>query len=186
MTKNPMTEAVYQSNKGVSMNKSGNSRGTARQALMLLGVAFAFGFGLAGGGLLFLSPGAPHGGDSSLSHFLPTVAAQSAGALGDGEFAFLANRKQIWAINKSEGRFAGYHFREDEERTIERTKVVTLDQKIFPPADTIYMLSDRNLTEVIWVCNKRTGDVQLWSPRIGGDVTSEKPLSTMQDLLPAK
>ncbi|HBO50638.1 MAG TPA: hypothetical protein DD471_01540, partial [Planctomycetes bacterium] len=111
---------------------------------------------------------------------------QSAGALGDGEFAFLANRKQIWAINKSEGRFAGYHFREDEERSIERTKVVTLDQKTFPPADTIYMLSDRNLTEVIWVCNKRTGDVQLWSPRLGGDVTSEKPLSTMQDLLPAK
>lgn len=186
MTKNPMTEAIYQPNRGVSMNKSGNSRGTARQALMLLGVVFAFGFGLAGGGLLLRSPEAPPGTNSVLGQLLPTVAAQSAGALGDGEFAFLANRKQIWAINKSAGRFAGYHFREDEERTIERTKVVTLDQKTFPPADTIYMLSDRNLTEVIWICNKRTGDIQLWSPRIGGDVASEKPLSTIQDLLPAK
>jgi len=185
MTKNPMTEDVYQPNRGVSMNKSEDSRSTARQTLMLLGVVFAFGFGVAGG-LLFLGSATPHGDGPALGQFLPTVAAQSAGALGDGEFAFLANRKQIWAINKSAGRFAGYHFREDEDRTIERTKVVTLDQKIFPPADTIYMLSDRNLTEVIWICNKRTGDIQLWSPRIGGDVTSEKPLSTMQDLLPAK
>lgn len=168
------------------MKKTVSIDGRLGRLAILIAVAFAFGFGLAAGGLL---TGPDQGAarlDAALSQLMPTVVAQSTGALGDGEFAFLANRKQIWAINKSQGRFAGYHFREDENRTVERTKIVTLDQKTFPPADTIYMLSDRNLTEVIWVCNKKTGDIQLWSPRIGGDVTSEKPLATMQDLAPEK
>lgn len=129
---------------------------------------------------------APNRLDGALSSLLPTVMAQTTDDLGDGNYSFLANRRTIWAINKAKGRFAGYHFREDEDHTVERTRIITLDPKIFPPADTIYMLSDRNLTEVVWVCNKRTGDIQLWTPRIGGDVKAEKPLSTAQDLKASK
>lgn len=159
------------------------------KALIVLIVFIAFGIGLSvgswhpedEGGLSF-----GDGLDAAMGQLLPAVVAQSTEDLGQGNYAFLANRRQIWAINKLNGRFAGYHFREDEDRTVERTRVVTLDQKIFPPADTIYMLSDRNLTEILWVCNKRTGDIQLWSPRIGGDVTSEKPVTTSQDLSPNK
>lgn len=167
------------------MKQSTERTGLPRRMVIVLAITFAFSFGLAAGGLFSPREDVPGTGlDSALKGLLPTVIAQSAGDLGKGNYAFLANRRQIWAINKAAGRFAGYHFREDEDRTVERTKVVTLDLKIFPPADTIYMLSDRNLTEVLWICNKRTGDIQVWSPRIGGDVTSEKPLSTMQDLQP--
>tara|TARA_Y100000758_G_C16052634_1_gene422096 strand:- start:706 stop:1269 length:564 start_codon:yes stop_codon:yes gene_type:complete len=124
--------------------------------------------------------------NGAISSMLPSLMAQTTTDLGDGKYAFLANRRTIWAINKDKGRFAGYHFREDEDHTVERTRVTTLDPKIFPPADTIYMLSDRNLTEALWICNKRSGDVQLWTPRIGGEVKAEKPLSTSQDLEPSK
>ena len=124
--------------------------------------------------------------NSAISSMLPGLMAQTTTDLGDGKYTFLANRRTIWAINKDKGRFAGYHFREDEDHTVERTRVTTLDPKVFPPADTIYMLSDRNLTEALWVCNKRSGDVQLWTPRIGGEVMAEKPLSTSQDLEPRK
>jgi len=176
-------------NKGESMTKTSGLFGAARRLSIVLIVFIVFGIGLSAGS--WYSNGESRGDigqglDAAMSQLLPTVVAQSTGDLGEGKYAFLANRRQIWAINKAKGRFAGYHFREDEDRSIERTRVVTLDQKIFPPADTIYMLSDRNLTEILWVCNKRTGDVQPWSPRIGGDVTSEKPLATMQDLSPGK
>jgi len=124
--------------------------------------------------------------DGAISSLLPSLMAQTTNDLGDGKYAFLANRRTIWAINKDKGRFAGYHFREDEDHTVERTRITTLDPEIFPPADTIYMLSDRNLTEALWICNKRSGDVQLWTPRIGGEVKAEKPLSTSQDLEPEK
>ena len=124
--------------------------------------------------------------NGAISSMLPSLMAQTTTDLGDGKYAFLANRRTIWAINKDKGRFAGYHFREDEDHTVERTRVTTLDPKIFPPADTIYMLSDRNLTEALWICNKRSGDVQLWTPRIGGEVKAEEPLSTSQDLEPSK
>ena len=127
-----------------------------------------------------------HQVNGAISAMLPSLMAQTTTDLGDGKYAFLANRRTIWAINKDKGRFAGYHFREDEDHTVERTRVTTLDPKIFPPADTIYMLSDRNLTEALWICNKRSGDVQLWTPRIGGEVKAEKPLSTSQDLEPSK
>ena len=124
--------------------------------------------------------------DGAISSLLPSLMAQTTDDLGDGKYAFLANRRTIWAINKDKGRFAGYHFREDEDHTVERTRITTLDPAVFPPADTIYMLSDRNLTEALWICNKRSGDVQLWTPRIGGEVKAEKPLSTSQDLEPEK
>ena len=127
-----------------------------------------------------------HQVNGAISAMLPSLMAQTTTDLGDGKYAFLANRRTIWAINNDTGRFAGYHFREDEDHTVERTRVTTLDPKIFPPADTIYMLSDRNLTEALWICNKRSGDVQLWTPRIGGEVKAEKPLSTSQDLEPSK
>ena len=143
-------------NKGGTMTKtSGLFRATRRLPIVLI-VFIAFGIGLSAGSWYSkseLGGGIGQGLDAAISQLLPTVVAQSTGTLGEGKYAFLANRRQVWVINKEKGRFAGYHFREDEDHTVERTRVVTLDQKVFPPADTIYMLSDRNLTEILWVCN---------------------------------
>ena len=160
----------------------GHRKPTGWLTLAIVGF-FAFSAGLIAS--YWPADSAHHQVNGAISSLLPNLMAQTTDDLGDGKYAYLANRRTIWAINKDKGRFAGYHFREDENHTVERTRVTTLDPKIFPPADTIYMLSDRNLTEAIWVCNKKTGDVQLWTPRIGGEVKAEKPLSTSQDLEPA-
>ena len=102
--------------------------------------------------------------------------------LGDGDYTFLANRKTIWAINKSAGRFAGFRFLDDDTYTVDRTRVVSLDQEDFPASDTVYRMSDRNLSEVLWVCNEKTGDVQFWAPGLGSRVVGEKPIATKEDL----
>ena len=113
----------------------------------------------------------------------PAFAAQIHSDLGDGDYTFLPNRRTIWVVNRKYGRFANYHFRDDQERSILRSQVVTLDQRDFPPEDAVYLLSDRNLTEVLWVCNRRTGDVQLWHPRPDGKVVSEGQIATSVDLM---
>lgn len=162
------------------------NRGAGRPGWLTLALVGCAGFAIGLIAHTWSADTIPPGLDGTFSSLLPAAMAQTTDDLGDGKYSFLANRRTIWSINKEKGRFAGYHFREDEEHTVERTRVITLDQKIFPPADTVYLLSDRNLTEVIWVANKRTGEIQLWTPRIGGDVKAEKPLATMQDLEPGK
>ncbi len=168
----------------VEMAATGSER-PARKGWLALSLAGFLGFSIGLVASYWPADKTHHQLNGAISSFLPGLMAQTTADLGEGEYAFLANRRTIWAINKKHGRFAGYHFREDENNTVERTRVTTLDPKVFPPADTVYMLSDRNLTEAIWVCNNRTGDVQLWTPRIGGEVKAEKPLSTAQDLQPA-
>jgi hypothetical protein len=142
---------------------------------------------LAGGGVLARGPLAVH-----LARFLPqgllpqalaNLSGQAAADLDEGEHLFLPNRRTIWVVNRKTGRFANYHFKDDEVGTVERSRVVTLDKATFPPEDTVYVLSDRNLTEVLWVCNRRTGDVQLWVPRADGRITSDKPIATSIDLM---
>jgi len=118
---------------------------------------------------------------SMFPHVPMAAAAQQ--DLGLGEYIFLPNRRAIWVINRTNGRFALYHFRDDQAKTIDRSRVVSLDQKTFPVSDTVYLLSDRNLTEVLWVCNRRTGDVQLWLPRADGAVDADKPIATKIDLM---
>lgn len=90
--------------------------------------------------------------------------------LGPGEYLFLPVRHSIWAINRSEGRFARYAFEDATSKLVRRSRVVTLDRRTFPSEITEYLVSDRNLTEDLWVCNRRTGTVVLWETRHDGDL----------------
>jgi hypothetical protein len=99
-----------------------------------------------------------------------------------GRYLFLPNRRSIWVVDRRAGRFANYHFRDDEVGTVERSQVITLDKRSFLPEDTVYLLSDRNFTEVLWVCNRRTGLVQLWIPSADGKLRADRPLETRPDL----
>jgi hypothetical protein len=119
---------------------------------------------------------------SPLAASLVAEAPDSAGAQ-DGDYLFFPNRRSVWVVNRQNGRFAYYHFRDDQNRTVDRSRVFQLDQETFPPGETVFLLSDRNLTEVLWVCNKRTGDVQLWTPRADGNADAEKPIATKIDLM---
>lgn len=110
------------------------------------------------------------------------LGAQNGRSSDDDNFLFLPNRRSIWVVNRKAGRFALYRFRDDEAGTVERSQVVTADRKSFPPGDTVYLLSERNHSEVLWVCNRRTGDVQMWIPRAGGRLQAEKPVATSIDL----
>jgi hypothetical protein len=108
---------------------------------------------------------------------------QASADLEDGEYDFFPNRRSIWVVNRTNGRMANYQFRSDELQSIDRSRVAQIDLKAFPSGDTRIFLSDRNLNNVLWVCNARTGDVQMWHPTRDGILESMGPIPTSTDLM---
>ena len=94
----------------------------------------------------------------------------------------MPNRRSIWVVNRTNGRMANYVFRDDEVGSVDRSRVTQLDTQAFPRKDTVLLLSDRNLNNVLWVCNVRTGDVQMWHVGRDGNLKSEPPTATSTDL----
>lgn len=96
-------------------------------------------------------------------------------ALGDGDYIFLPNRKNMWVVNQRNGLMIHYKYLDDQEGRGERSRVAQINQSIFPPGDTDYLLSDRNVIDFLWVCNRRTGDFQLWRRNIrDGRLTTDR------------
>jgi hypothetical protein len=115
--------------------------------------------GAAAGSAIFLAASWFTGsGPAALAPALPELRA----ALGEGDYLFLPNRKNIWVVNRRNGLFVHYKFVDTADGAIERSHIARVDQSVFPPEDTVYSLSERNITDFLWVCNRRTGDFQLW------------------------
>ena len=120
--------------------------------------------------------------DSTAKAF-PRVLREVRADLDHGDYLFFPNRRSVWAVNKSNGRMALYLFHDDEVGSVDRSRVALLDLATFPPKDTILRLSDGNYVNVLWACNTRTGDVQMWHPGTNGVLRSENPISTSIDLM---
>ena len=108
---------------------------------------------------------------------------QALADLDEGEYEFFPNRRSIWIVNRSNGRMANYYFNDDELGSVDRSRVATLDLKTFPRKDTVIHLSDKNYNNILWVCNTRTGDVQMWHPGRDGVLRSEQPITSSIDLM---
>jgi hypothetical protein len=132
--------------------------------------------GLRGG----FSAGDGSGRQSSES-FL-SVVRQASADLEEGDYAFLPNRRSIWVVNRTNGRMANYVFRDDEVGSVDRSRVTQMDTQAFPRKDTVLLLSDRNLNNILWACNVRTGDVQMWHVGRDGNLKAEAPTATSADL----
>jgi hypothetical protein len=78
---------------------------------------------------------------------------------------------------------ANYNFRDEELGNIERSRIAAIDLRAFPRQDTLICQSDRNLFNVLWVCNTRTGDVQMWQVARDGSLRPSGPIATSTDLI---
>ncbi|MBI4601062.1 MAG: hypothetical protein HY721_03790 [Planctomycetes bacterium] len=146
---------------------------------------FAFLLGLAAGcgaAALWFLGGPPGEGDGEPFSLLPALVREASAELGTGDFEFFPNRRTIWIVNRSNGRMAMYHFHDDEVGSVDRSRVAAINLQSFPREDTVITLSDRNLNNVLWVCNVRTGDVQMWTPARDGSLKAETPIASSNDL----
>lgn len=118
-------------------------------------------------GAVDLGGGNPGGGDGPGIHhgWLERAHAD----VGRGEYQFLPCRRQMWVVNRTNGKIVYYKFFETEDGKVERSDVSAIDLNVFPTRDTQFMLSDRNFTSLLWVANIATGDFQMW--RANGDST---------------
>jgi hypothetical protein len=83
--------------------------------------------------------------------------AQGAGA---SEYEFLTFRRNIWVVHRPTSRIQFFMFPEDEEQQLVRSRVLQIDVATFPPEHTQFQLSERNLTNFLWVLNPATGKAQ--------------------------
>ncbi len=140
--------------------------------------------GLAAGALIATLAGALLEGESRNAGPFPWLPELQAD-VGDGDFLYFPNRRNIWVVHPQTGRLIHYKFIDTYQGTVERSYVAQIDQKLFPPEDTVYALSERNIEDLLWVCNRRTGDFQLWrrNVRDGRLVTDPVPVQSGRDLL---
>jgi hypothetical protein len=103
-------------------------------------------------------------------------------ALEEGDYTFFPNRRSVWVINRTNGRMAHYIFRDDEMASVDRSRISQMDLNTFPRKDTYLTLSDRNLNDILWACNVRTGDLQMWHLARDGSLKAETPIATSADL----
>ena len=162
-----------------------------RSASLILGVVV--GLALGAGAVLLLGSRGPRlaGHDEGSTGALaadfvaPFAVLREAHAdLEEGTYDFFPNRRSVWIVNRDNGRMANYHFRDDEVGSVDRSRVAQIDLNTFPRKDTVLILSDRNLNNILWCCNVRTGDVQMWYPGRDGTLRSEMPIASSADLRP--
>jgi hypothetical protein len=130
-------------------------------------------------GVVLLSPRESGPGGLALGNMLREANAE----LGEGDYEFFPNRRSVWIVNRTNGRMANYYFHDDELGSVDRSRVATIDLRTFPRKDTVILLSDRNYNNILWVCNARTGDVQMWHPGRDGALKSEQPITSSVDLM---
>jgi hypothetical protein len=111
------------------------------------------------------------------------IARQVRADLEEGEYEFFPNRRSIWVVNRTTGRMAHYTLRDDELGSVDRSRVASIDLKAFPRQDTVISMSDRNYHSILWVCNKKTGDIQMWTLSRDSELKAEPPITTSIDLM---
>lgn len=79
---------------------------------------------------------------------------------GDREYVFLTFRRNIWVVHRPSARVQFFMFPEDDEQQLVRSRVLQIDIENFPPEQTEFQLSERNLTNFLWVLNPATGRAQ--------------------------
>ncbi len=119
--------------------------------------------------------------DAAAPTWMPSVAAATVD-LGEGEFSFLPSRRTVWVVNRTNGRMAAYTFLNNEYSTVQRSRVAQIDLNAFPAEHSSITLSDRNLNQILWICNSRTGDVEMWQLTRDSELRKSGPIATSADL----
>jgi hypothetical protein len=78
----------------------------------------------------------------------------------DGDYAFFTFRRNLWAVHLPTGRVQFFLFPDGKEQQITRSRVHQIDLDAFPIDQVRYQLSERNLTNFLWLLNPITGKAQ--------------------------
>lgn len=75
----------------------------------------------------------------------------------DGEFTYFTFRRNLWVIHRPTGQIQFFMFPDGSEQVLVRSGIYQVDLTEFPVEQTQYQLSERNLTNFLWILNPYTG-----------------------------
>jgi hypothetical protein len=78
-----------------------------------------------------------------------------------GDYLFFTFRRNLWTVHRPSGTVQFLMFPDGKEQVIIRSRVYQVDPAAFPPDQTRYLLSERNLTTFLWVLNPVTAKAQF-------------------------
>ena len=146
------------------MNSSSNPRHARRfgSAFLLVAIGAVLGTALSGG------LGLPGSGTSSTgseelfpsSMFANSLFAQEsseARAMEGEEYTFFTFRRNLWAIHRASGKVQFMVFPDSQDQQPQRSVTHQVDLELFPVDQVEYQLSERNLTNFLWILNPVTG-----------------------------
>ena len=96
---------------------------------------------------------------------------ESGGMSVEGDYQYFTFRRNLWAIHRPSGRVQFMLFPDGREDALVRSAVHQVDPTEFPPEQVRFQLSERNLTNYLWVLNPVTGKARYL--RAGRDAVLE-------------
>ena len=79
----------------------------------------------------------------------------------EGDYLFFTFRRNLWVVHKPTGRIQFLMFPDGEEQTTLRSRIHQIDLDVFPLDQVRYQLSERNLTNFLWILNPVTGKARF-------------------------
>jgi len=140
--------------------------GKALRSALLCGALLAAGFT---GGSVWEAVSAPAAMVSAEALAKMDGSDPHAGA--DGDFAFFSYRRYLWVVKKSSGRAQFFHLPESasSDAQLMKSGTYSIDQEAFPLDQVRYQVSERNLTNYLWITNPVTGKARfIRATREGG------------------
>jgi hypothetical protein len=99
---------------------------------------------------------------------------EQVGGNEEGDYLFFTFRRNLWVVHKPTGRVQFLMFPDGSEQQLVRSRIHQVDQSVFPTDQVRYQLSERNLTNFLWILNPVTGKARfIRAGRDGGFETSE-------------
>ena len=88
----------------------------------------------------------------------------------DGDYAFFTYRRYLWLVHKPTGKaqFSLLPDSKNSTQPIEPSRVYAVDQELFPLDQVRYQISERNLTNYLWILNPTTGKAMFIRARRDG------------------
>lgn len=88
-------------------------------------------------------------------------------------YQYLPARQNLWVIDHEKGAIVFFKFPDSQDRPIQRSKTYFVDRTRFPQGEAHFELSMRSLSSLLWITNKKTGEVQVLRYRRDGTFAAE-------------
>ncbi|MFN0057284.1 MAG: hypothetical protein ACKVX7_02410 [Planctomycetota bacterium] len=105
-------------------------------------------------------------------------------ATATGDYSFFPYRRDVWIVCHSKGTAQFFHSPESttSEQPPVKSRVYTIDRTLFPQDQVQFLISERNLTNYLWIVNPTTGNGRFIRARRDGGFDESPIIESAKEL----